>query len=423
MDANAVAGGGATRRVDIAIVGGGMVGASLACALAELPLSVALIEAVPFDDDAQPSYDERTTALAHGTMRIYTGLGLWPQVAASICPIRHIHVSERGRFGVTRIDARQQGVPALGYVIANRALGRVLHEHLARADNVHLICPARLEHLDAEGEAARLIVADADGAKARIAARLVVGADGARSAVREALGIGVRTDDYEQSAIITNVTPARPSPGQAFERFCGDRVIALLPVDARRYALIWTLPKAVAPDILSLDDADFLKALQRDFGDRLGAFVRCGARRAYPLERVIAERGAQGRAVLIGNAAHSLHPVAGQGFNLGLRDVAMLADVLADASGDGADPGAAAALERYKQARQGDQARVSQFTNGLVRLFGTNLPGLGHARSLGMLGLDLLPGAKRFLARRTMGAQDASSRLARGLPLTDRTHA
>lgn len=423
MEASAVTGQGERQDVDVAIVGGGMVGASLACALAGLPLTVALIEAVAFEDNTQPSYDERTTALAHGTMRIYTGLGLWPQIAPKVCPIDRIHVSERGRFGVTRIDARQQGVPALGYVIANRALGRALHARLARTDNVRIFCPSRLDHLDVAGRTARLTVSDPKGIKTHITARLVVGADGARSVVRQALNIGVRTDDYRQSAIIANVTPARPSSGLAFERFCGDRVVALLPVDARRYALIWTLPKAVAPQIVSLGDNDFRAALQRDFGDRLGVFLRCGARRAYPLERVIAKNDVCGRAVLIGNAAHSLHPVAGQGFNLGLRDVATLAEVIVDATLDNADPGSKTALMRYEQARKADQTRVSEFTNGLVRLFGAGLPGLGSARSLGMLGLDLVPGAKRFLARRTMGADDASSRLARGLPLTERTHA
>jgi len=400
-----------------------MVGASLACALAQLAIRVAVIEAVPFDDRAQPSYDERTTALSHGTMRIFGGLGLWPELEPDVCPIRRIHVSERGRFGVTRIDAAEQRVPALGYVIANRALGRALNTHLAQRESVRLICPGRLRELEADGETGRLVVTGPDGDRQRVAARLTVGADGASSVVREALGIGVRKVDYGQSALIANVTPARPSRGQAFERFCGQRIVALLPVDGQRYALIWSVPTDQARHLLSLDDAAFCAALQDDFGDRLGTFRRCGTRRAYPLERVVARRDVSGRAVLIGNAAHSLHPVAGQGFNLGLRDVAMLADVIADAVQAGADPGGAAALERYTRARRADQARVSEFTNGLIRLFGTDLPGLGSARSLGMLGLDVLPGAKRFLARRTMGADVAWSRLARGLPLSEEAHA
>ncbi len=408
-----------TETVDLAIIGGGMVGASLACALADLPLRVALVEAVPFDDRAQPSYDERTTALSHGTRRIYSGLGLWDELAPSGCPIRHIHVSERGRFGVTRIDADEQGVPALGYVTPNRAIGRVLNRRLADASNVELICPGRLQRLNRRGEAVDIEVTDGGGHHRRLTARLVVGADGARSAVRRALGLAIHTVDYGQSALITNVTPDRPRPGTAFERFCGDRVVALLPVDEARYALVWTLPKERVDEMLGLPETEFCAALSADFGQRLGRFVRAGERYAYPLERLMVERDVSGRVVLIGNAAHSLHPVAGQGFNLGLRDVAMLADVLADAVAAAEDVGADAVLARYSQARRADQRRVSRFTNDLIHLFRSRLPGIGTARSLGMLGLDLMPGAKRALARRTMGADDASSRLARGLALTE----
>lgn len=406
----------------MAIIGGGMVGASLACALAALPLRVALVEAVPFDDRDQPSYDERTTALSHGTRRIYTGLGLWQELAPFGCPIRHIHVSERGRFGVTRISAEQQGVPALGYVTPNRALGRVLNRRLAAAANLQLICPGRLQRLERGRDAVQLQVAGADGQMLRLVARLAVGADGARSAVRRALGLAIHKVNYDQSALITNVTPARPQPGTAFERFAGDRVVALLPVDEARYALVWSLPGEQLDEMLALSDADFCAALEADFGRRLGPFRRAGERHAYPLERVTVERDVTGRVVLIGNAAHSLHPVAGQGFNLGLRDVAMLADVLVDALAVGEDVGAEAVLRRYSEARRADQRRVSRFTNDLIHLFRNPLPGLGAARGLGMLGLDLWPGAKRALARRTMGADDATSRLARGLPLTGVTH-
>ncbi len=407
---------------DVLIVGGGMVGASLACALASQPVRVGVIEAMPPDHAAQPSYDERTTVLAHGSQRIYQTLGLWDRLDAVAEPIRHIHISERGRFGVTRIDSHEQRVPALGYVVPNRVFGRVLFEEMARVDNLTVLCPATVSDISADRDGARVTVSQ-DGAERSLTARLLVGADGIRSRVREALGIGVREADYRQSALVTIVTPQRPRAGQAFERFDADGPVALLPVDAERYALIWTLPPARAQEMAGAPEASFLCALHNVFGDRLGAFLRVGARHVYPLKRVLSERLWAPHAVLIGNAAHNLHPVAGQGFNLGLRDAAVLAELIADAIAEGRDPGSEELLQHYQRWRAGDQARVAGFTHGLVKLFSNRWPALGPLRSAGLLGLDLLPGAKRWLARRTMGASGHMPRLARGLPLTERSRA
>jgi 2-octaprenyl-6-methoxyphenol hydroxylase len=402
---------------DILIVGGGMVGASLACALGTLPLDVALVEAIPPGSSGQPSYDDRTTGLSLGTRRIYEALGLWPALDAAAEPIRRIHVSERGRFGVTRMEAREQGADALGYIVENRLLGRVLGERMDGLPRLSRFCPARFTGIG-PGEDRRTVSIEDDAGSHTLLARLVVGADGADSRLRAALGIGADIRDYGQTAIVANVTPERAHDGTAYERFTPDGPVALLPMSAGRCALVWTLPTARAEAVLALDDASFLAALQAAFGHRLGELQRAGRRNAYPLRRVISRETALPRVLLIGNAAHTLHPVAAQGFNLGLRDVAMLAEVLADACTRGLDPGDAAVSERYAAGRRDDHAHVSEFTDGLVRLFSNRLPGLASLRHLGLLGLDLLPPVKARFTRRSMGMVGAP-RLSRGLPLTD----
>lgn len=392
-----------------------MVGASLACALGELPLDVGLVESIPFGAAGQPSYDDRTTALALGTRRIYEALDLWAAIAPAAEPIRSIHVSEQGRFGTTRMDADEQGEEALGYVVENRILGQVLGKRLRSLPRLRLICPAKFLALETAAAAVTVRVAVADGEQA-LTARLLIGADGAQSQVRAALGIDTERRDYGQTAIVSNVTPERDHSGMAYERFTPEGPIALLPMSQRRCALVWTQPSDKVEALLALPDSDFLAALNQAFGHRLGEFERVGRRIAYPLQRVLSARQHAPRALLIGNAAHSLHPVAGQGFNLGLRDVAVLAEVLAGSGTQ--DCGSEAVIQRYLQGREADQAHVTRFTDGLVQLFSNRVPGLASFRHLGILGLDLLPPLKARFARRSMGLVGAP-RLSRGLPLAD----
>ena len=405
--------GGGETGFDIVIAGGGMVGASLAVALAGQPLRIALVEALPFGAPAQPSFDARTVALSRSSFRILTTLGIWPDIAGAAATIRQIHVSEQGRFGTALIDADQQGVPALGYVLDNRELGAALWARLSAQGNCRVHAPSRLTGTEPDGERLRLALAG-DGCPATLTARLLVVADGARSALRPALGIDARVQGYGQGAIVGNVAVSAPgSRDVAFERFTPEGPLALLPAGGDRYAFVLTRETARVQPTLELADAAFLALLQEAFGWRLGRLTRLGRRTAYPLELTVADRVTAPRAVLVGNAAHALHPVAAQGYNLGLRDVAALAELLVD--GASGDPGAPSLLARYAQWREADQRNVVAFTDGLVRFFGLASPGLPALRGAGLQLFDLLPPAKRVLAHHTMGLAGRVTRLARGL--------
>ncbi len=408
-----------TEAVDVAIVGGGMVGASLAVALRSAGLRVALIEAVPHDSAEQPSFDERTTALSNGSRRILETLGVWPAVAAGATPIARIHVSDRGRFGFARIDAREQGLAALGYVVPNRLLGSALWSRIGTGGDVQSFCPATVSAATPGPDAATLELACADGVVRRLRARLVVAADGARSAVRTAFGVDAEVRDYGQTAVITAVLPQRFHEHVAYERFTQTGPLALLPLADGRCTLVLTLTHEAARAAIAWPDERFLAEVQDRFGFRLGRFLKVGRRVSYPLSLTQSRRTSAGRCAIIGNAAQGLHPVAGMGFNLGLRDVACLAELLVERVRDGGfDPGARDLLDAYDAWRAEDRRGIIGFTDGLVRTFGSDLPGVGGLRNLGLLAFDLLPPAKAALSRLSTGAAGRVPKLARGVPLT-----
>jgi 2-octaprenyl-6-methoxyphenol hydroxylase len=405
---------------DILIVGGGMVGATMAYALSPLPLRIGVIEAVPFKSDSQPSYDDRAIALAYGSAKIIDAMGLWDKLSNKVSAIKKIHVSDRGHFGVTRIDSAKEKVAALGYVIENRLVGAVLAEVLPALENVDLICPATVSHVTLTSERARLTI-EGEGVPAQLDAKLVIAADGGNSVVRKLLKIPTRSWDYGQTAVIANITPERHHQGVAYERFTDTGPVALLPNaaadDPNRCSLVWTVRRGDEERVLNLDGAEFLAELQERFGYRLGELQKVGRRNAYPLKLVRAKQQVSPRLALIGNAAHTLHPIAGQGFNLGVRDVAVLADVLAEACIKGEDVGAAEVMQRYADWRNWDHRKVIGFTDSLARLFSNPLAPVALARNMGLFAVDVVPPLKRLLTRQTMGLAGKLPRLAMRLPL------
>jgi 2-octaprenyl-6-methoxyphenol hydroxylase len=399
--------------VDVAIVGGGMVGASFALALRSTKLRTLLIEGVSPDSASQPSFDERTTALGNGSRQIFESLGVWSAMAAESAAIRSIHVSDAGRFGVARLDSEEQGVDAFGYVVPNRVIGRVLWQALRASPALTLAVPAQVKAAKLRDDGVILDVL-VDGAIERVRASVAVAADGAGSVLRASAGIEATVEDYDQVAIVVNAATERPHIGEAFERFTPSGPLAVLPIAGGGYTVVWAVRPDRAKELLALDDAAFAAELLASFGWRAGRWTRIGQRNTYPLTLSRATETVAGRVVLIGNAAQALHPVAGQGFNLGLRDAATLAEMLAAAR---AQPDFSELLARFAAWRAEDRRSVTRFTDGLVKLFGSELPGLGLVRNLGLLLFDLSPSAKRALSRVSWGFAGRMPRLARGLSL------
>ncbi len=404
---------------DVVIAGGGLVGGSLAIALAQTDCRVALVEAVPPESDAQPSFDDRTLALARGSCRVLEQLEVWQGIQNSVWPINQIHVSQQGRFGTTVIDAAEQGIAQLGYVIKSYQLGQSIWDVIRALPNVEVFCPATVTATSLV-EDGREVVLDIDGQSQTLKTKLLVVADGARSRLRSALGIDARERNYEQVAVVANIRIDQKHAGNlAYERFTSQGPLAILPGRDGRYTLVLARNSTSVSDVMAMSDEALIELVQTLFGFRLGRIRQIGKRQAYPLSLVTADSVAADRAVVIGNAANGLHPVAAQGFNLGLRDAASLAELIADAfrASAAADVGTTELVQAYVDWRQDDQRRVVQFTDSLIRYF--SVPGMtaAAARGLSLAAFDVLPVAKRELARQTMGQAGRMTRLARGLPL------
>ena len=386
-------------RVQIAIIGGGLVGASLALALQAgaraRQWKIVLIEPFAPGDSYQPSYDARASALSYGSQQIYQRLGLWPAIAPRAEAIKKIHISDRGRFAAARINAAEEGVPALGYVVENAWLGHCLWAALDR-DVVEWRCPARVEHMQALSDGYRLQLNDGS----QLDCDLAILADGGRSSLREKLGIQTRNTPYGQTALISNISTAMPHQGVAFERFTDAGPIALLPLQENRCVLIWTREPNEAQRLYDLAEQQFLHELQDCFGYRLGAIQQVGTRHLYPLSLVESCEQVRAHLAVLGNAAHSLHPVAGQGYNLSLRDSLALAECILSGP---ETPGDLATLLRFQSNQQLDQALTIGFSDRVTRIFSTGQPLLANGRHLGLLGLDLLPPVKHWFARQAMG--------------------
>jgi 2-octaprenyl-6-methoxyphenol hydroxylase len=382
----------------VLVVGGGLVGASLAIALDAAGIDAVLVEAAAPRADAQPSYDERNLALARATVNGLAAIGVWRHAAAQATPIRHIHVSRAGDFGSVRLDAAREGVDALGWTLPARELGNALLRRLDECRRLKRLAPARLEALEPLADGWRARVSTLDGPQT-IDAALLVGADGTASYVRDRLGIEADTHDYRQTLFVCTVTPERAHANRAYERFSDHGPVAVLPLAERRCGLVLTVSAEEADAVGALDDEAFLAFAQARFGWRLGRLARPGRRHPYAIKRVAARQLTGPRAVLVGNAAQTVHPIGAQGFNLGLRDALTLAELVAEAP----DPGAPALLATYAARRVPDREGTMNMSHGLVQLACLPQPLLGPLRSLAMLACDRVPPLRDLLARKGMG--------------------
>lgn len=411
------------KHCDILIIGAGPVGTLLAGTLARGGLDVVLAERGRLQKDpesadpgpAAPVPDTRGYALSAGSMQLLDDLGFGAALAAQAAPIREIHVSRHGGLGSVTMDARSQGVPALGQVVPAAHLEAILAGALAPT-GVRILEQTQCTALAAEKAARREVTLEGPDGHHRLAARLVIAADGTQSATRTAAGIEVRRRRYAADALVFDVIPARAHRGRAFERFTPEGPVALLPQASGHMNVVWVAPPEVCDARLALPEAARMAALQACFGWRLGRLRAFGPIARFPLEQVRAQRLHAERLALVGNVAHGLHPVAGQGLNLALRDVAVLAGLVLKAI----DPGAPEVLAGYARARSADIDRVTAVTDFLAR--GLLMSGdgfsdaIGHVLGSGMLALDRIDPLRRFFAAQAMGLQPLPRHTLRALP-------
>lgn len=398
-----------TDRHDVVIVGGGLVGASLAIALERQGLGVGLVEATPAGQ--MPAvFDQRNLSFAAATVNALTALGVMQQLRTPTGPIRRIHISRQGDFGRVRLDAQDYGRPTFGQVVVARDFGEALEARLGGLSRLIRYRPARFVGFapDEAGHRA-LRIADAEGERT-LHARLVVAADGTRSAVREALGIGVDEHDYGQTLFVARVRATQAPDGTAYERLGDDGPTALLPRGDRHWGVVHGVAREQAGAVAALDEAAWRARLQRAVGWRIGRLVASGERSAYPITRVVAQRLVAGRAVVLGNAAQTIHPIGAQGFNLGLRDALTLAEEIARRD----DPGAASSLAAYAARRREDRERTLAFSDGLARLTANPSPLLKPVRSAGLVAMEAQPSLQAFLVGGAMGFRGDVPALCRG---------
>lgn len=384
--------------MSVIIVGGGMTGATLALAISHLSagkLPVHLVEAIAPDSQAHPGFDARAIALAAGTCQQLARVGIWQALRECATAISTVHVSDRGHAGFVTLDADDYSLPALGQVVELHDVGQRLFALLRKAPGVTLHCPARVDSFTRSQDSVDVVLDNG----VTLSGKLLVAADGSRSALGEQCGIAWQQQPYEQLAVIANVTTAVSHDGRAFERFTEHGPLAMLPMSDGRCSLVWCHPLENRDEVLSWSDARFCQELQQAFGWRLGRITHSGSRNAYPLSLTTANRAISHRMALVGNAAQTLHPIAGQGFNLGLRDVISLAEMLAQAK----DPGEYALLSHYQQRRADDKSATVGVTDGLVHLFANRWAPLVAGRNVGLMAMELFTPARDALAQRTLG--------------------
>ncbi|MGF1739011.1 2-octaprenyl-6-methoxyphenyl hydroxylase [Photobacterium satsumensis] len=393
------------KQYDVVIAGGAMAGATLAIALDKLgggQLKIAIVEAVEPKLDLHPGYDARSIAISLGSAQQLDSIGCWQALSGVATAISQIHVSDRGHAGIVHLDARERAVDALGYVVELADAGRVFHRKLAKLDRVDLICPAKIAGIERHQHGVDLILDNGD----QLQSRLVVAADGAQSSVGDMLGLGRSEYDFEQVAVIANVTTDEAHQGRAFERFTPHGPVALLPMSEGRSSLVWCIRPGDQAEVMGWSDEMFLAKLQEAFGWRLGRLSHTGVRHAYPLLLRQSLRLTSHRVAVVGNAAQTLHPIAGQGFNLGLRDVMSLAEEICCEWAQAGDAGHTRVLSRYRQRREPDREATVGMTAGLVGIFANDSMPFVAGRNLGLMAMECVDVLKAPLVRRAMGQVD-----------------
>lgn len=401
---------------DLLIIGGGMVGATLACALGDTPLRIAVVEAHEAQTEwPEEGFDIRVSAITRATQRVFEAVGAWEGMAQRrVCPYQHMHVWDATGSGSIDFDAADIGEPDLGLIVENRVILAALLERMAAFDNVELLCPARVGELERSADGVSLTLEDGRTLRARV----IIGADGANSWVREQAGIDTTGWAYDQTAVVATIKTSRHHQETCWQRFMPSGPLAFLPLPGGYSSIVWSTTPERAAELVEMDESRFLDQLQLAFGDKLGRMESTGPRGAFPLLLRHANRYSDERLVLVGNAAHAIHPLAGQGLNLGVSDVAALAEVLLQAQQDGQDIGELAVLRRYERWRKADNVAVMAAMDGFKRLFSNDNGALKLLRNAGLKLADRALPAKNLLIRRAMGLSGDLPRLSRSQPLS-----
>lgn len=417
------------KKFDIIIAGGGMVGATAALALSQLPLKIAIVEPFKPALNASPSFDQRAVALSASSVAIFKSLKLWPKIQSLGCAITDIHISDQGHFGFTRLHASDYNMNALGQVIPLDQTGPILWQAMQTTKNIEIFCPANITSIDTnmdtcvntspdKSQANRIGVGltDSDQNQQQISATLLLAADGTFSSIARMASIETKRCAYNQHAVIANISTELAHNHRAFERFTQHGPLALLPLTRNRMSLVWCQSEHNLARVMAYDDEKFIQMLQKEFGYRLGQITKVGQRSEYPLSLHIPERVFNGRVLLLGNSAHTLHPIAGQGFNLGLRDIATLYDEIKRAlNNQSGDIGSQSFLESYQSKRRADWDRTIKTTDLLVKLFSQEFLPVVIARNKALSMIDKLPFIKQKLAMAAMGFSGESANLTRGI--------
>ena len=405
-----------TKHFDIVISGGGLSGCLMALSLAALkhqddtPLTIAIIENTAIKQSIKQTFDDRVLALAHGSANYLQQLGVWAAIKNQACAIKNIHISDRGHYGKARLSAQDSNVNALGYVVAMSVIGETLVNSIENNNNITWFTPDAINTIEFKAQQVDITL----NSTQQLTAKLLLGCDGGNSVCRRLANIAITHDDYLQSAIIANVACEHDHQGKAFERFTEYGPIAMLPMthfsvpvmernSQGRCSLVWTLPPEQAQTMAQLSDAEFAQQLELNFGTWLGKINYVGKRDVYPLVLTQAKQQTHHRMALIGNASHTIHPIAGQGFNLGLRDVKQMAELLEQALATGQNIGSLALLNKYSKLRAKDLKQVITLTDSLVTLFSNQLPPLVVGRNIGLKALNYIKPLKKALVQKTMG--------------------